>query len=161
MAKKKRTIKKVTRKKTVAKKTVKKATKKKPAKKRPSAPKKKATKKPLPAKRKATAAKKGVAKRKKAKGTAKSLGRPRITGEAVLDQFFKKDYEARQVFDFLNVKTVKDLETYGPDEIVEKLTSPVVRTVIRIRKALAMNNRCLKDDRQFALEFKQMLVDQS
>jgi len=80
-----------------------------------------------------------------------------VTGDARLEQFFMKDYEARQVFDFLNVETVKELETYAPDEIVEKLTAPVVQAVERIRKALALNNRCLKNDKTFAVDFKESL----
>ncbi|MBI1311945.1 hypothetical protein GC176_11685 [bacterium] len=81
------------------------------------------------------------------------LGRARITGDAKLDEFFKRDYEARQVFEFLRVHTVKELEEFGPQEIVERLTGPMVRTIDRIRKALALNNRSLKGDERYAVDF--------
>ena len=65
---------------------------------------------------------------------AKSLGRARIAGDARLDQFFQKDYQAREIFEFLGVHTLKELEAFGPDEIIERLTGPLVQTVQRIRK---------------------------
>jgi hypothetical protein len=132
--------------------------------------KKKPVAKPAPAKKRTTKkpAKKGpVVKAARKKSTAKartsgrkavSLGRPRITGDARLEQFFHKDYEARQVFDFLRVTTVKELEQFPPEEIIERLTAPVIRTVNRIRKALALNNRCLANDRDFAVEFKKQFA---
>ena len=92
--------------------------------------------------------------RKKAVRKAASLGRPRIPADARLDLVFQKDYQAREVFDFLRVETVRELEQFGPAEIIEKLTAPMVQTVQRIRKALALCNRCLADDRAFAAEFK-------
>lgn len=82
-----------------------------------------------------------------------ALGRPKVPGTAELDQMFLKDYEARQVFAFLGVRTVKELEEHPPEEIIQRLTSPVVRTVERIRKALAVNNRYLAGDQQFAVQF--------
>lgn len=88
----------------------------------------------------------------------KSLGRPRIPGHARLDVVFQKDYQAREVFEFLDVNTLQELEQFGPADIVEKLTSPMVQTVERIRKALALNNRCLADDREFALAFQAILA---
>jgi hypothetical protein len=39
-----------------------------------------------------------------------------------------------------------------------RLTSPAKQTVGRIRKILAMNNRCLQDDEPFALEFQERLA---
>jgi hypothetical protein len=71
---------------------------------------------------------------------------------------FQKDYEAREVFSFLGVRTLKELETLSPDEILERLTAPMVRTVVRIRKALAINNRCLAGDQKFAVAFKKQLT---
>lgn len=85
------------------------------------------------------------------------LGRARVSGTAELDQYFLKDYEARQVFVFLGVKTLKELEGFSPQEIIERLTAPMVQTVNRIRKALALQNRCLANDQQFALQFKQQM----
>ncbi|MGD9855912.1 MAG: hypothetical protein AB7U20_13280 [Planctomycetaceae bacterium] len=76
-----------------------------------------------------------------------------MPGTAELDQMFLKDYEARQVFEFLGVKTIKELEEHPPGEIIERLTGPVVQTVDRIRKALAINNRYLSGDQQFAVQF--------
>ena len=146
-------------KKSAAKKTTKKkAVKKKAVKKAKKSVKKKASKKKA-AKKKTTKAKAAKRVVKKAvKRASTGLGRPRITGDAKLDHFFKRDYEARQVFDFLRVTTVKELEEYGPDQIVELLTAPMVQTVTRIRKALAMNKRCLKNDKQFAAEFRKRLM---
>lgn len=134
-------------KRTVKKKVVRKITRKKPAAGRTAV-------------RKAPV-KKVKAARKVKKGPARSagtlLGRARISGTAELDQYFLKDYEARQVFTFLGVKTLKELETYSPQEIVERLTAPMVQTVNRIRKSLAMQNRCLANDQKFAVEFKQQM----
>ena len=67
-------------------------------------------------------------------GTNETL---RVAGTAELDLYFAKDYEAREVFHFLGVKTLKELEQHRRDEIVEILTRPVIQTVDRIRKALA------------------------
>lgn len=128
-------------------------------------PKKKASSKGA---RKTAGAGRAAAKRKTAAKTIKKkvpkkqaasavLGRARIAGTAELDRYFAKDYEAREVFHFLGVKTLKELEQYSPDEIVELLTQPVVRTVDRIRKALALQNRCLAGDQRFAMEFKKLM----
>lgn len=86
------------------------------------------------------------------------LGRARVSGTAELDQYFLKDYEARQVFTFLSVKTLKELEEFSPQQIVDRLTAPMVQTVTRIRKALALQNRCLAGDQKFAVEFKQQML---
>lgn len=139
MAKKKTTRKKAVRKKVARKKPAKKKTTR-----RKAAPKKKAAARPT---------KKKVARKK----TPIGLGRARIAGTAELDRYFAKDYEAREVFHFLGVKTLKELEQFRPEEIVEVLTRPVVHTVDRIRKALALQNRCLAGDQKFALEFKSLM----
>lgn len=155
MAKKKAARKKVTRK--AAKKKVAAKSKPKPARK---AAKKKAAAKKRKVARKAVKKKATSAARKKKvirKIKSKSLGRPRIAGDAKLDQFFQKDYQAREIFEFLGVHTLRELETFGPDEIIEKLTGPMVQTVQRIRKTLAMVNRSLANDRDFALDFKSRL----
>lgn len=86
-----------------------------------------------------------------------ALGRPRVAGTAELELMFQKDRDAREIFEFLGVKTLKELEALSPDEILERLTAPMVRTVGRIRKALAMNNRCLAGDHKFAVAFKKQL----
>lgn len=105
---------------------------------------------------KKTAGKKTRDRKKVAGRTGRSpqkLGRARITGDARLDEFFRRDYEARQVFEFLNVQSVRELEQYSPDEIIDQLTAPMLRTIDRIRKALALNNRALKGDERYAVEF--------
>ncbi len=141
-----------------------KATKKKaaaPKKKTGAAAKKKAKAgKKEPAKKqsgKKKAAARTVKKKRPSKSVSAILGRARVAATAELDQFFVKDYEARQVFTFLGVKSLKELETYSPDEIIEKLTGPMVQTVTRIRKALALQNRCLKGDQKFAAQVKQQM----
>lgn len=134
-------------------KTATKAKKKKPAKKKDS--KKKAVKKKPAAKKKAkkkAAGNKKATKKKKTK--KKSLGRGRIPGNSKVDLLFHKDFQARELCEFLRVETLKDLEEFTPDEIVERMTRPFVQTVNRIRKMLALNNRSLKDDEEFAREFQ-------
>jgi len=107
---------------------------------------------------KATRQKKSGKKQKAGKTLKRtSLGRPRVTAGGRLDQVFQKDYQAREVFDFLGVSTLRELESFAPDEIIDKLTSPMVQTVQRIRKTLAMVNRSLANDHEFALEFKSFL----
>ncbi|MFO1093834.1 MAG: hypothetical protein U0992_11060 [Planctomycetaceae bacterium] len=98
-----------------------------------------------------------VKKPGRAKAGAMDLGRARVSGTAELDQYFLKDYEARQVFTFLGVKTLKELEGFAPQEIIDRLTAPMLQTVNRIRKALALQNRCLSGDQKFAVEFKQQM----
>lgn len=83
-----------------------------------------------------------------------SLGRPKVTGEEDLDMFFKEDYHARQIFKFLNVRTLKDLERYSAGEILRRLSNPIKETVERIRRSLAHHNRCLNGDETYALEHK-------
>lgn len=142
----------VKRKRTVAAKktkTKKKAARrsKKQAKKKKTKPAKKTASRKKPATRKAS-------RKKTATKKPKSLGRPRVTADAKLDHVFQKDYQAREIFEFLGVTTIRELEVYGPAEIVDRLTAPMVQTVQRIRKTLALVNRCLANDRQFALDFK-------
>lgn len=130
-------------KKKVAKKAAKKAPKKTPAKK--AAPKKTAPKKTVAKK----APKKAVKKKKKP-----TLGRPVVSAEEQLYMLFKDDYHARQIFEFLRVRTVGELEQFTPQEIVYRLSQPVVDSVDRIRRALAEKNRCLAGDIDFALAHK-------
>jgi hypothetical protein len=67
---------------------------------------------------------------------------------------FKEDYHARQVFDFLRVETVKELEQFTPQEIVHRLSQPVRQTVDGIRRKLAEKNRCLAGDEEYALKHR-------
>ena len=112
------------------------------------AAKKTAAKKPA---RKA-AGKKSARKKKPA-----SLGRPTVTAEELLYMLFKDDYHARQIFEFLRVETVGELEQYTPQDIVYRLARPVVESVDRIRRTLAEKNRCLAGDLDFALQHKAAL----
>jgi hypothetical protein len=93
---------------------------------------------------------------KKRAGRALALGRPKVTGEELLFLLFKEDYHARQIFDFLRVERVKELEEYTPQQIIKRLTKPITETVDRIRRKLAQNNRCLRDDAEFAVEVKDL-----
>jgi len=88
-----------------------------------------------------------------------SLGRPKVTGEEDLDMLFKEDYHARQIFKFLRVSTVKELEGYSAGEILRVLSRPIKETVERIRRSLAERNRCLAGDQDFAMEHKEHSKD--
>jgi hypothetical protein len=117
---------------------------KKPVKK--AAAPKKATSKTA---KKSAGAKKPALRRKKSSG----FGRVRVPVDARLDLVFQKDYQAREIFDFLKVQSIRELEQFGPDEILERLTGPMQQTVLRIRKTLALVNRHLARDEKFAKEF--------
>ncbi|MGE0759280.1 MAG: hypothetical protein AB7O38_19840 [Pirellulaceae bacterium] len=91
---------------------------------------------------------------KKLVSNARLMGPPRLPSDARLDFVFQKDYQAREVFHFLGVHTIRELEEFAPDDIIKRLTGPMVQTVERIRKVLAMSNRNLAKDRDFALKFK-------
>ena len=104
-----------------------------------------ATKKPARKPSKKPAAKTAGARPKK----KPVLPRPTITGEEKLFLLFKDDYHARQIFDFLRVETVRELEQFAPDEIVERLSRPIVESVERIRQRLAEKNRYLSGDEGF------------
>jgi hypothetical protein len=104
----------------------------------------------------ATAARKKAAARKTAPvPKAVSLGRPKVTGDEKLYLLFKDDYHARQICEFLRVETVRELEQYTPQQIVDRLTAPIVATVQRMRLTLAGLNRALADDREFAASHKE------
>jgi hypothetical protein len=139
------------KKKASAKKTGKKVVAKKAAKKK-AAPKKSAASSQKRAPKAASS--KATPSTKAKRDDGPSLGRPTAKVDAKLDDLFLRDFKAREVFDFLNVDTLRDLEQFSPEEIVEKLTAPMVQTVTRIRKALAIRNRSLKGDKSFAAEFK-------
>jgi hypothetical protein len=65
--------------------------------------------------------------------------------------------QAKEAFMFLGIHSIRELEQFNPDELVLRLTGPAKLTVGRIRKILAMNNRCLTGDEEFALEFQELL----
>ena len=123
--------------------------------------------------RKKTAVSKAIPKKKPAAKSVKSpprtpaqkkpaepditLGRPLVTQEEKLYMLFKDDYHARQIFEFLRVATVKELEEFSPQQIVRKVSKPVFDTVDRIRAKLAEMKRSLRDDEQFASEYREHL----
>lgn len=88
---------------------------------------------------------------KKRAAAAPTLGRPLVTAEEKLYLLFKEDYHARQIFEFLRVESVGDLEKFSPDQIVKLLSKPIRTTVERIRQKLAEKHRHLLDDTDFAL----------
>jgi hypothetical protein len=83
-----------------------------------------------------------------------ALPRPTITGEEKLFLLFKEDYHARQIFDFLRVETVRELEAFAPEEIVKRLSRPIVESVERIRRRLAEKNRYLSGDEAYLIGAK-------
>lgn len=117
---------------------------------------KKSTKRAAKKATKAAAAKpKKKAAVKKASPKAKkkaSLPRPTITGEEKLFLLFKDDYHARQIFEFLRVETVRELEAFAPDQIFKRLTRPMSESVERIRRRLAEKNRYLSGDEEYLLK---------
>lgn len=121
----------------------------------------KTTPKPAPARGKS--AKVGTARAKPARGARVQRGttkktrlaplpRPLVTGNEQLCMLFKDDYHARQVFEFLRVQTVQELETFTPRQIFERLTQPVQDCVLRIRRRLADKQRCLAEDETYLRE---------
>jgi hypothetical protein len=111
----------------------------------------KKTKKPV--KKSKPTGKKPAAKKSKSKKEP-TLGRPLVTNEEKLYMLFKEDYHARQIFEFLRVETVKDLEQFSPEQIVRLLSKPIRTTVDRIRQKLAEKNRHLLEDVKYAAEWK-------
>lgn len=113
--------------------------------------KKTAAAKPKPA------GKKPVAKKaaKKPAPKQKSLPRPKVTGDEDLDMLFKEDYHARQIFAFLRVHTVRELEQLEAKDIIKQLSRPLEESVERIRRKLAEKNRYLTGDQEFMLEQRQ------
>jgi hypothetical protein len=111
---------------------------------------KKSSKKPV--KKSKASVKRPAAKKSKLKEP--TLGRPLVTNEEKLYMLFKEDYHARQIFEFLRVETVKDLEQFSPEQIVRLLSKPIRTTVDRIRQKLAEKNRHLLEDVAYAAEWK-------
>jgi hypothetical protein len=127
-----------------------------PIRKKAAVPKRKLAKKVTRKKAPAHKARVKVVAKNRARATAAStLGRPRVPGDAKLDLVFRKDHQAREICAFLGVNTVRELEKFGPDEIIRRLTGPMVQTVGRIRKGLALCGRALLGDQAFAMEFRQ------
>lgn len=115
----------------------------------------KATKSPAIASRKAPVGKTSTPSATVPQPVAKStpevsLGRPLVTQEEKLYMLFHNDYHARQVFEFLRVDTVKELEQYTPQQIIHLLSKPIRTTVDRIRLRLAELKRSLREDEGFA-----------
>ena len=94
----------------------------------------------------------GKKKSPKKRAAVPTLGRPLISAEEKLYLLYKEDYHARQIFEFLRVESVGDLEKFSPDQIVKLLSKPIRTTVERIRQKLADKNRHLLDDTEFAIE---------
>ena len=135
------------------KKAVKKAVAKKVAAKAPA----KRAAKSAKSKTKSAKAKSAGAKSARAKSTATddaAIGRVLVTQEEKLYMLFHEDYHARQIFEFLRVETVKDLEQFSPQQIIKLLSQPIQETVLRIRSKLAEKNRHLADDALFVALFK-------
>jgi hypothetical protein len=85
---------------------------------------------------------------------APRVGRPKITGDEKLFLLFHENYHARQIFEFLRVETVRELEEFSPDEIIQLLSQPITYTVRQIREKLADKNRYLSGDAGFAVSYK-------
>jgi hypothetical protein len=128
--------------------------KKKPAKSRKTAAGRKPVKKNPRKGARVPVRKKKTAAPRPAVEAAPTLGRPKVTGDEDLDMLFKEDYHARQIFVFLRVKTLKELERFSAGEILRRLSNPIKETVERIRRSLAERNRCLNGDEEFALDHK-------
>ena len=116
--------------------------------------KKAAGKKSAKTKKTATGRRTSPRKRSAKKRKTSPLGRPKVSGDEKLFMLFKEDYHARQIFEFLRVETVRELEEYSPEEIVRLLSRPIRQTVRNIRQRLADKNRHLKDDLDFASQQK-------
>ena len=87
-----------------------------------------------------------------------ALGRPLVTQEEKLYMLFHDDYHSRQVFEFLRVQTVKELEEYSPQQIIHLLSKPIRTTVDLIRQRLAKYKRSLRDDEPFAAEYAKLMA---
>lgn len=85
----------------------------------------------------------------KAAAAPAPLGRPKINADEKLYLVFKEDFHARQVFAFLRVETIWELERYSPQEIFDRLTDPIHGTIKQIRDRLAHYNRHLAGDEAY------------
>ncbi len=146
----------------VARKVVKKKPVAKPEPPKAASPRKPVVPKPEVIEPENPARKKGVRKATITTGIrdakpVRKLGRSRIPVDAPLDVVFQNDLQAKEAFMFLGIHSIRELEHFNPDDLVLRLTGPAKLTVGRIRKILAMNNRCLTGDEEFALEFQELL----
>ena len=157
-------VKKVIKKKPAAKPVTKSSAARKPAAPKPvaakPAPPKVVAPKPVVAEVESPARKKGVRKATITSGlqdpaSSRRLGRSRIPVDAPLDVVFQNDTQAREAFSFLGIHSIRELESFSADDLVLRLTGPAKLTVGRIRKILAMNNRCLTGDEDFAVDFQE------
>jgi len=138
--------------------------KKKPVKNRKKPPARKVKQNPrkgarvVPRKKKPSAARPSNARSPSARPAVvaipQTLGRPKVTGEELLYMLFKEDYHARQIFEFLRVEKLKELEMYSAAEILRRLSNPIKETVERVRRSLAEHNRYLAGDEEFARAHK-------
>jgi hypothetical protein len=117
--------------------------------------KKKTAKKAKPAPKKKPAKSAAGKKPAKAAKKAPSLGRPTVGIDEPLYLFFHDDFGARQIFEFLKAQTVRDLETWSPEEIVRLLSAPLRQSVDRIRLHMAKHNRSLKGDEEYAVKHRE------
>jgi hypothetical protein len=62
---------------------------------------------------------------------------------------------------FLGVRTVRELEDVGPQQILDKAAQPLRESIDRIRRRLALLNRSLRDDQEFAAKFLERLADET
>ncbi|MFM7162002.1 MAG: hypothetical protein ACKO3P_16745 [Planctomycetaceae bacterium] len=81
------------------------------------------------------------------------MGPPKVVGEELLELVFRDDIYARQLFSFLAVRTVNELEKLTPNEIFDQASRPIRETLDRVRRQLALLNRTLKNDQAFALAY--------
>jgi len=81
------------------------------------------------------------------------MGPPRVVGEELLELVFRDDIYARQLFSFLGVRTVNELEKLTPGEIFDHASRPIRETLDRVRRQLALLNRTLRNDQAFALAY--------
>ena len=169
MAKKKTTTKKKTAKSSSAKPAKKTTARKSSAKKKPATAESAKKAEPKNTEPKNTEPKKTEPKKTEPKKTepkktepkkSASLGRPRIPVDAQLDVVFQKDFQAREAFSVLDISTVRELIRFEPDQLVQQLTSPTIQTVGRIRKVLAIYNRALAGDEDFAIKYQTKLKDE-
>ena len=81
------------------------------------------------------------------------MGPPKVVGEELLELVFRDDIYARQLFSFLGVRTVNELEKLTPNEIFDQASRPIRETLDRVRRQLALLNRTLRNDQTFALAY--------
>ena len=98
---------------------------------------------------------KAVSQKKKSRAAKPKVirRRPKVTAEEKLYLLFKEDYHARQIFEFLRVETVGELENYTAANIIDILSKPLQQTVARIRETLAEKFRHLAGDEAYLASY--------